>query len=163
MMKPLKRLVAFALLCGLIGLTGAVHGQSEIGQIMRDRSIDWQNPQDRAQAVQQIKRIEVRNLEKAREVARQRGKPLRVDLPGLGVRELVGIDEDTGELLYYQTRNVNAAISTGANEIQVAPYSLDGAGLLVGVWDAGSVLSTHQEFNEGASSRINIRDGAASD
>lgn len=30
------------------------------------------------------------------------------------------------------------------------------------MWDGGSVLSTHQEFNEGASSRVNVRDGAAS-
>jgi len=122
---------------------------------MRDPSINWQNPAERAQAVQRIKQLEQRNLQRAQQVARQQGRPLRVEKPGGGVRELVGIDDD-GELLYYETRNARAAISTGADLLNISPYFENGAGLKVGVWDGGSVLDTHQEFNEGASSRVNL-------
>ncbi|NNJ44219.1 MAG: S8 family serine peptidase, partial [Akkermansiaceae bacterium] len=134
----------------------------KVGDVLNDPSINWKKPEERAQAVLRMKEIEDRNLEKAKVVATQLGEPLRQTLANGRLRELVGIDEG-GELLYYEQRNNNAAISTGVDQIQVSPFSLDGAGLLVGVWDGGSVLSTHQEFNEGASSRVNIRDGAASD
>jgi len=63
-----------------------------------------------------------------------------------------------GRPIYYITQNVNAAISTGVNLIRnTPPYNLDGSGLTVGIWDAGGVLPTHQEFD----SRVNIMDGTA--
>ena len=56
------------------------------------------------------------------------------------------------------TLNKNGAISTGANLLAPAPYSLDGTGLKVGVWDGGPVLGTHQELT----GRITRKDVAAS-
>ncbi len=159
-MKQLRIFLLLALWTGTIGLTGTLYGQSEIAEIMRNRSIDWQQPQARAQAVEEMRAIEVRELNKARQIAQQRGKPLREKLPNGKVRELVGLDED-GDLLYVETKNVNAAISTGANLLHQAPYSLDGFGLRVGVWDApDSARVTHQEFNEGAASRVTAMNGS---
>jgi uncharacterized repeat protein (TIGR02543 family) len=159
---------SFSRLFHLLAVTAAMPfnqapGQAEIGQIMRNRAINWTDPQARAAVVEEIRAAEEANLQKAREIARLRGEPIRRRLPDGRLRELVGIDPDTGELLYYEPRNDIAAISTGVDQIQMPPFSLDGAGLRVGVWDGGSVLSSHQEFNEGAGSRINIGDGAASD
>lgn len=39
--------------------------------------------------------------------------------------------------------------------------SLEGQGLFVGVWDGGSVLKTHQEFNTDGVSRVTTPDGGA--
>lgn len=60
-------------------------------------------------------------------------------------------------LLYYQTQNLNAAISTGANLVRnITPYLVNGTGVTMGVWDAGSVMPTHQEFGL----RVSVKDGA---
>ncbi len=84
------------------------------------------------------------------------GLPVRVELPnGRGVRELMGWAGD--KPLYYATRNVDAAISTGSNLIRVSPYFSEGLGGTVGVWDGGSIRVTHQEFG----GRVTIKDGAA--
>ncbi|MHC4497899.1 MAG: S8 family serine peptidase [Planctomycetota bacterium] len=64
-----------------------------------------------------------------------------------------------GRPIYYITQNVNAAISTSVDLIRnTPPYNLDGSGLTVGIWDAGGVLSTHQEFD----TRVSIMDGTSS-
>ncbi len=63
-----------------------------------------------------------------------------------------------GKPIYYSTQNENAAISTAADLVRNEPYNSDGSGLTVGVWDAGSVLASHQEFG----SRVTIKDGALS-
>ncbi len=78
--------------------------------------------------------------------------------------ELVGMSEDDGSPIFNLTDNANAAISTAVIQIRdVAPYNLNGSGHSVGVWDAGSVLSTHQAFQKsGFGSRIKVLDGAAS-
>ncbi len=88
------------------------------------------------------------------------GLPLRQKLPNGIVTEIVGLDEN-GEFLIYSSHNVDAAISTGANLLNAAPYNLNGEGTTVGVWDAGAVRNTHQEFVTG--SRVTIMDGAAFD
>ena len=47
---------------------------------------------------------------------------------------------------YLQTLNASAAISSGADQLQQAPLLALGQGGRIGVWDAGSVRHTHQEF-----------------
>ncbi|MFA5238758.1 MAG: S8 family serine peptidase [Phycisphaerae bacterium] len=70
--------------------------------------------------------------------------------------ELMAIE---GARVYaYKTCNVDAAISIAADLVRnTEPYYLNGAGLTVGVWDAGAVRPTHQEFG----GRITVMDGAA--
>ncbi|MFK7849920.1 MAG: PASTA domain-containing protein, partial [Akkermansiaceae bacterium] len=139
----------------------AVASTEKVGDVFADPRVDWTDPEQRIQAVARMKEAEERELAVAIATAKKLGLPLREELPDGGLREVARLDDD-GEVLYFETKNVNAAISTGANLLQTSPYSLDGDGIMVGVWDGGSVLSTHQEFNEGPSSRVNIRDGAAS-
>ncbi|HSV26713.1 MAG TPA: S8 family serine peptidase, partial [Sedimentisphaerales bacterium] len=83
-------------------------------------------------------------------------KARRAGMRTRGVRgrvfyELVGFENGTP--LYYETYNENAAISTAANLLQILPYNLTASGVIVGVWDAGNVRRTHQEFG-GLNSRV---------
>ncbi|TVP77860.1 MAG: hypothetical protein EA353_09615 [Puniceicoccaceae bacterium] len=105
---------------------------------------------------------EVQNLQRSRraealEKARDRGLPQRVETPNGSVRELVDFVE--GAPVYLTTLNREAAISTGADVLREAPESLRGNGLVVGVWDGGSVRASHQEFATG--NRVRVMDGAA--
>ncbi|WP_158279844.1 Calx-beta domain-containing protein [Coraliomargarita sinensis] len=124
-------------------------------EVLRDRSIDWRNPTERARGLERMRAIENREMEKAREIARAKGKPERERLPDGRLRVLAGIDDD-GELLYYVDRNDQAAISTAADKLPIAPFFVDGSGVRVGVWENGSPRRSHVEFNDGASSRINL-------
>jgi len=89
------------------------------------------------------KKAEAKKAE-AQAWARARGLKIRTD-DGSRVKELMEIRN--GRPIYYTTCNASAAISTKANLVRNAPpYSVDGFGVTVGVWDAGAVRSTHQEF-----------------
>jgi len=66
--------------------------------------------------------------------------------------ELIAVEN--GRPVYYITYNADAANLTGASILHNPPYSLDGNDLTVGIWDAGWVLDTHQEFD----SRVTIKD-----
>ncbi|MBL9130460.1 MAG: S8 family serine peptidase, partial [Verrucomicrobiaceae bacterium] len=77
--------------------------------------------------------------------------------------ELMRIDTN-GTPLYATTTNANARISTGVTQTQnVSPYNtggaLTGSIFRVGVWDGGSIRTTHQEFG----SRASVMDGSAND
>lgn len=55
------------------------------------------------------------------------------------------------------THNANARISTAADRVlEQAPFAPSGDGLVVGLWDAGSILTSHVEFGW----RALVRDGA---
>lgn len=62
-----------------------------------------------------------------------------------------------GQPLYRTTKNKNAALSSGAAPLAVAPYGLDGSGVKVGVWDAGSVRATHRELT----GRVTLQNASA--
>ena len=111
----------------------------------------------RRQKVQALTERSVLAKRAAEALAKRRGWPIRGELPGGRLFELMEIVE--GRPRYYITDNANAAISTAADRIRgTPPYNVSGAGLTVGVWDGGSVLSTHQEFG----GRVTAMDGAAS-
>jgi len=68
---------------------------------------------------------------------------------------------DNGIPIYYITHNRNAAKTVGANLVYSgggAGLSLSGDGVTLGIWDAGGVRTTHQEFS---SSRATQRDGSS--
>ena len=74
--------------------------------------------------------------------------------------ELVGLGS-RGEPLYHITNSTNATISMNASTLQGSPRFIDGAGAVIGIWDDGMALPTHQEFvNTGIARVINL-DGAA--
>lgn len=120
------------------------------------RAGDLRVPENRAAAVEDVRLVQDRRQASAMARARMLGLPVRTELPdGRGVQELMGWEGD--KPLYYATRNAIAAISTGSSQIRMPPYSAEGLGGTVGVWDAGSIRATHQEFG----GRVTIKDGAA--
>lgn len=81
------------------------------------------------------------------------------DIPGLGRMELMYFEDN--QPVYYTTYNVNAAKTTSTNHIQVGGitgYGLNGSTETLGIWDAGTALTTHQEFG----GRVTKSDGATS-
>ena len=125
-----------------------------VADILNDA--DLSDPDVRARKVAELKLLDESQQQAVTDKARQLGIPLRIDGPDHKVSTLYDFRGD--EPVYRITLNRNAAISTGANLLVPAPYSLDGTGLKVGVWDGGPVLGTHQELT----GRITRKDVAAS-
>lgn len=120
--------------------------------------VDLSVPGERERVVAEIAVLD--NARKAAGIARARelGLPLRVERPDGTVQEVAGIDND-GNPVYFTTHNVNAAVSTAANLLQVTPYGLRGtSSLVLAVWDGGSARASHQEFG----GRVSVRDGSGS-
>lgn len=125
-----------------------------LAAVLAEAGGELRNPGVRRRAVEELKQGEMARGAEARERARRLGLPLRGEKPGGGAWELAEFDGD--QPLYRTTLNANAAISAGANLLWLAPYHADGAGGTVGVWDASSALTTHQEFG----GRVRSMDGA---
>jgi uncharacterized delta-60 repeat protein len=120
--------------------------------------VDLSDPAQRARVVAQMEELEKARRHALFAKALALGIPLRIDKEGGGLSELFAFRGDRP--LYRTTLNINAAISSAANLIrQTAPYNLSGAGLKVGVWDAGSVRATHREFG----ARVTKQDPTAGD
>ena len=108
------------------------------------QSADMSNPEEREKVVAEMTQVEESRMDAVLEKAGQLGVPVRIDETDGKVSVL---HDFRGEYpLYRVTNNRNAAISTGSNLIQATPYGLDGSGVKVGVWDAGSVRNTHREL-----------------
>lgn len=116
---------------------------------------DLTDPATRALVVARLAEAEEVRMEAIRLKAERLGIPLRIDGPGHRVAMLHDFRGD--EPVYRTTLNANAAISSGANLLFPSPYTLSGNGVKVGVWDAGSVRSTHQELT----GRVTLRNASA--
>lgn len=130
----------------------AANGET-IPNILKD--VDMTDPEARARVVAEMRLLGERQENAVIEKARQLGVPLRKDGPGHTVSTLYDFRGD--EPLYRSTLNANAAISTGANLVAVAPYTLNGTGVKIGIWDGGPVRSTHQELT----GRVTKKDSTA--
>jgi hypothetical protein len=106
---------------------------------------DLNDPEQRALAVAEMSEAEEVRYEAVLAKAGELGIPVRVE--GEGNKVSILHDIRGNEPVYRTTLNANAAISSGANLLYPAPYSLNGTGVKVGVWDAGAVRNTHREFN----------------
>jgi len=124
-----------------------------VAEILAGRNLS--NPAERASVVAELSAREQERVSVALARASDLGVPLRVDRPNGGVAVLYGFRGE--EPIYRITLNADAAISSAANLIRPVPYNLSGAARTVGVWDAGSVLGSHQEF----SGRVTLRDPAS--
>ncbi len=137
---------SLALGVGLILLTGAdsAFGQARVAPQLKLRNLA--NPADRTALVAELATRARQEKDEAEGLARAKGWPIRGTDANGAKYELRRIDE-RGMPSYNGTDNANAAISTGASQIRnQAPYYLNGQGFTVGVWDAGAVRATHQEF-----------------
>jgi len=106
---------------------------------------EMSDPETRARVVAEMRLLEESQELAVQAKARLLGIPLRIDGPGHQLSILHDFRGD--EPLYRTTLNKNAAISSAANLLAPAPYSLNGSGVKVGIWDGGSVRSTHQELS----------------
>jgi hypothetical protein len=114
-----------------------------------------ESPSKRSERVQRAQVQAERDRSEVRAWARLRGLQVRHD-DGRHVVEVVAIRD--GRPIYYSTRNDDAAMSIAADEVRdTSPFNVDGAGVTVGVWDAGSVMTSHQEFG----GRVSNLDSAA--
>ncbi len=95
--------------------------------------------------------------------------PMRVTMPALEGAEpfapqtlwLVDVDSE-GQPQYHVDQNVAAAISTQAKNLNLGFLELDGNNEIVAIWESGTTMPTHQEFQlpEGGS-RVTVMDGGA--
>ncbi|HET8886070.1 MAG TPA: S8 family serine peptidase [Salinimicrobium sp.] len=84
--------------------------------------------------------------EKAIDYARANNIPIVVEKPNGGIAILQKIT-DEGVLIYYTTYNKGASITTKTNELYEGGdlnISIQGEEMIIGVWDGGGVLLTHQ-------------------
>ena len=114
------------------------------------------NPAVRQQRVETLRYIAEQQKARVLEYAQTYGFPVRWKV-GHTIYEIMGIDED--RIRIYRTNNSNAAIAIGVTPVQqTAPYYLDGAGQVVGIWDGAAVLSSHQELT----GRVTVMDTVGS-
>lgn len=94
------------------------------------------------------------------QMAAARGWKISEELPNGGYIELQAIGAD-GTPLYYTTFSDYATNVSRANTLYSAgllQLGIDGKGMNVGIWDGGTALSTHQEFD----SRVSLGDATGS-
>lgn len=80
-----------------------------------------------------------------------------------GIKELIDILPN-GEPLYVKTYNEGAAVTARATRLYnggTMGLNIQGQNMTAGVWDGGSVRSSHQEFMVGGVSKVISFDGAA--
>ena len=114
--------------------------QQQLRSRAEEQRVKWEQSRTRAEAL-----------------ARDNDMPLRSALPGGATIELQGLER--GRPLYYITTNRDAAATTATKQLYpggAAGLSLTGKGVTLGVWDAGAVRASHQEFG----GRVEQADGA---
>ncbi len=97
-------------------------------------------------------------------VAKERGWKVRQE-DSTGVQEIMYLDK-RGFPRVYQTTNINAGRTTNTDDIWQGGstgLNLTGNGYIVAEWDVGGVRTTHQEFNNGAGSRVTQVDTVTTD
>ncbi|HLN95828.1 MAG TPA: S8 family serine peptidase [Flavobacterium sp.] len=90
------------------------------------------------------------NYNKALELARINGWPLRIEKPDGGFSELQGVTED-GRPLYYTTDNLGVINTSRANHLHPGGslgLSLTGLDMFAGVWDGDHPRVTHNDFGD---------------
>ncbi|UCD36776.1 MAG: S8 family serine peptidase [Fidelibacterota bacterium] len=129
-------ILASALLLGIIAPT---HGQLAPRQAVNAPALEAQSADLHRQFVEENRA--------ARELLAARGYPLRTVLSTGKVLEIQRLRH--GRPLYYTTTNLNAASTISTDLLWpggTSGLNLDGTGMLIGEWDEGAVLKTHQEF-----------------
>jgi len=120
----------------------------------------WEDPARRASRVQELAQKATAERLRAHTWARARGLAVAGATPTGGRFELQRLRSGLAPPLYYTTLDLDCAIASRTEGANLPPYSLQGAGVRVGVWDDGAALTTHIEFNQTGSSRITVGDGA---
>lgn len=139
----------------IVFVTTVAWGQDSAADLLERPGLRLSDPAARAAVVESLRELASQRREAARSRAASEGLPLRVVRPDGTVQEIAHFVSD--EPVYLTTQNVNAGISTAADQVRTE-HSTDGGGITIGMWDGGSGRASHQEFG----SRMVVMDGAAS-
>jgi len=135
----------------------SLRAQIEQGRSVADilKNVDLSIPQVRARVVAEMSSLDERQQKAVLDKAAQLNIPVRIEGPGHKVSLLYDFLGD--KPVYRTTLNINAAISTGANLLNAAPYGLDGTGVTVGLWDESRARTNHVEL----AGKVTIMDGVS--
>jgi hypothetical protein len=155
----MKNFTLFLLVLSLAGTTMQSLSQQrgDDPSLQRDKANSEQLAREFQQKFEQQKADAVR-------LATENGWPVRLEMDDGRLIDIQYIDPYSGMPQYYTTTNLNAARTTNTDDLWIGGSSglnLTGAGYLVGEWDGGGVLTTHQEFNEGGVGRVTQMDSPA--
>ena len=122
------------------------------------KPVDLSDPKNRDALVAQVRALEDAEQLAIQTKAQQLGIPLTIARDNGTVALLRGFEGD--QPVYEEPENLNAAISTNAHVVRnTAPFGVNGAGMVFGLWESGGVPRlTHQEFG----GRVTVRDGTVS-
>lgn len=137
-------------------LSPAVTASEAISQsLSRPRKLE--DPKERAALVAEIKALEEQEKTELEAKARRLGLPISGTRPNGRPFVLRGFEGDTP--LYESPDNINAAISTAADQVRgVVPFSVEGASIVAGIWESGGIPRlTHQEY----AGRVVVKDGSS--
>lgn len=132
------------MLAGLIFLSGLAEAQTNVPFLLRFAdSAGRKSTRERQQAIRYCDSLNF---------------PVRTESEGR-TTEVAGFVN--GRLMYRTTHNLTAAATTSTSAVWTgggAGLNLSGSGITLGIWDGGSVRTTHQEFG----GRVTVKDGASS-
>ena len=151
---PSHRLSCWGFLLFACGLFTSLDAVAQRAAKVLEAHGPLSDPANRARATEEMRSGEDERQTAARARALQLSLPLRGRFPDGSVFELAEFDGDRPR--YKKTCNATAAVSIGSNIIRAAPYDAAGTGGTVGLWDASSALTTHQEFG----GRVTTQDGS---
>ncbi len=135
----MKRLIFTSVLLGIVAVSWS-----------QERMISAESTEQRRSVVRSIPPDQQKT--EATQLAESKGIPVRIIMADKRIREVRLINE-FGNLEYYTTLNRNAAKTVSTDKLWPGAgygYSLTGKGIVVGVWDAGVLRSTHVEFEDRA-------------
>lgn len=111
---------------------------------------DLPEDQVRAKMVEYLSNKALADKRRAENWARKNGVPVREELPGGGVKEIISLEPD-GTPVFYSTQNVQSAQSIQTDLVRNVPlYSVNGSNgsgrFNIGEWDGGSVRASHKSL-----------------
>ncbi|WP_372798298.1 S8 family serine peptidase [Pontiella sp.] len=128
-------------------------------QILSKRR-DMKDRQKRSEVVRQLRELEEERMSAVKRRAKAEGVAVQGRYSDGRGFQLIDFD-DKGFPVYEEDFNVNAAITTAADEVRSnATYNaVDGSSVTIGLWEAGGTpRTTHQEL----SGRVTVMDGSTS-
>lgn len=133
--------------------SGSPEVMGSVGAAILSKRHNLADPRERARVVRELYDA----AEAERRVTLEKAKRFRLPLVTANGAFLAGFEGDRP--VYEGDENVNAAITTATSLVRdVFPYSVDGTGYSIGLWESGGIPRvTHEEF----SGRLTIVDGSS--
>jgi len=150
----------FLTLIGAISLNGYSQNEAERKQIIKDYDLKALN-----ELSKKFDKEYKLGYSKALEIAKQKNLPIEGTTIDGSYFSLVGVDKETGELLYNKAFNngaTNSSVQTARTQNLYDGGSLginiQGQGMILGIWDGGQPQASHQNLGV---SRVTNKDNAS--